>query len=396
MNIIFIGQIYIDDQLEKFSSLGSSIDVAAHTFQSAILDGVKTECEEINVISSPYVSCFPLTKLLSVKKGQYCDGNFRVHSVPFINIPGIKHLTKIFSIRQCLKKLLSTSDHHTNIVVYGIHSPFLLSLIGLRDKRNKTCLVVPDLPEYMSEKQGVIYRIAKKVDRILINHGLKNIDSYILFSPLMTERLNIDKPFEVIEGIYQPNFQLPIIQKEKYKTILYSGNLDSRYGIMMLMDAFQSIKDDSYRLWICGDGNSVKDIQERAAIDNRIKYWGMLKRDDVLVLQKRATMLVNPRKSSEIYTRYSFPSKTMEYLASGTPTIMAHLASIPHEYDPYIFYIDDESVDGLRNKIIEVGSMSQEALSQFGEKAAEFIMTKKNNHYQAAKLLSLLNSIEII
>ena len=104
-------------------------------------------------------------------------------------------------------------------------------------------------------------------------------------------------------------------------------------------------------------------------------------------------MLVNPRNSSEEYTRYSFPSKTMEYLASGTPTIMAHLSSIPKEYDPYIFYLEDESSEGLKQKILEVGAIPQSELDRFGEQAAQFILTKKNNHSQANKLISLLKAI---
>lgn len=391
MNIIFIGQLYDNEQLEKFTALGSQLDIAAHTFQEALLSGINPSLHDINVISSPYVSCYPFIKLLKIKDRTSQKYNTTRHSVSFINIPGIKHISKTLSIRKKIKQLISDGrDYH--IVVYSMHSPFLLSILGL-NKRHKTCLVVPDLPEYMSEKKNVIYKIAKKIDRFIINYCLKRIDSYILFSPLMTERLNIQKPFDIIEGIYNSHNDIPIQEKEQNTTIMYSGNLDSRYGIMMLLDAFRLINDENYRLWICGAGNSVEKINEYAKFDNRIKYLGMLPHKDVLILQRKATILVNPRSSGESYTRYSFPSKTMEYLASGTPTIMSHLASIPVEYDKHIIYVEDETAEGLKDKILMVGSLSEEERTKLGTNASEFIIKNKNSHTQANKLLTLLSNL---
>lgn len=391
MNIIFIGQIYFDGQIEYFSLLGSRIDISAHTFQHALLNGINTIDHSITVISAPSVSHYPKMRKLHIDKTQQMHNGICQQSLSFINLPGFKHITKIISLRKHLKKILSDGkDYH--IVVYGMHSPFLLGLPGIKS-RHKSCLIVPDLPEYMSEKRNIIYRIAKKIDRKIINWSLSYIDSFILFSPLMTERIIVNNPYDVIEGLYQAPLKQPQPAKEILKTVLYTGNLDSRYGIMTLLEAFHAIEDNSYRLWLCGDGNSVDDIRRYEHDDNRIKYWGTLPRDKVLTLQKQATMLVNPRNSSEEYTRYSFPSKTMEYLASGTPTIMAHLSSIPKEYDPYIFYLEDESSEGLKQKILEVGAIPQSELDRFGEQAAQFILTKKNNNSQANKLISLLKAI---
>ncbi len=391
MNIIFIGQLYLDGQLDNFSSLGSRIDISAHTFQHALLNGINTNDHSITVISAPSVSHYPKMRKLHIGRTQQMSDGMYQHSISFINLPGIKHITKTISLRRQLKKILSDGkDYH--IVVYGMHSPFLLGLPGIK-KRHKSCLIVPDLPEYMSEKRNIVYRIAKMIDRKIINYSLDNIDSFILFSPLMTERIEVCKPYDVIEGLYQAPSKQAQPAKETHKTILYTGNLDSRYGIMTLLEAFHAIEDPDYRLWLCGDGNSVDDIKRYEQDDSRIKYWGALSRDKALTLQQRATMLVNPRSSSEEYTRYSFPSKTMEYLASGTPTIMAHLSSIPKEYDPFIFYLEDESSEGLKQKILEVGAMPQAELDRRGAQAAQFILTEKNNHSQANKLISLLKAL---
>ena len=109
-------------------------------------------------------------------------------------------------------------------------------------------------------------------------------------------------------------------------------------------------------------------------------------------MQQQATVLINPRSSKGEYTKYSFPSKTMEYLASGTPTIMCHLPAIPQEYDEYLYYITDESAEGIKSKLIEVCEKPQQELEEFGQKAAEFIKTQKNAFVQAQKVKEMLDS----
>ena len=120
----------------------------------------------------------------------------------------------------------------------------------------------------------------------------------------------------------------------------------------------------------------------------------MLSKSEVRTLQKKATVLINPRHSADEYTKYSFPSKTMEYMASGTPTLMAHLASIPQEYESHLFFFDDESIEGMKNKIIEVCEKSQSELETFGKAASKFILEEKNEMKQAKKIVDMINSLK--
>lgn len=66
-----------------------------------------------------------------------------------------------------------------------------------------------------------------------------------------------------------------------------------------------------------------------ATKDRRIQYLGSIPHDEILQLQRTASLLVNPRTPEGIYTKYSFPSKTMEYLASGTPTLYMNCQEFP-------------------------------------------------------------------
>jgi glycosyltransferase involved in cell wall biosynthesis len=250
----------------------------------------------------------------------------------------------------------------------------------------------------MASDNSFFTRINKKIDNFLgtnIVKSLDNVDGYVLLTEHMTERLPIgNKPWMVMEGIYNTNDNITNVPKEPYKTILYTGNLAKRYGILDLLDAFTKIEKQNYRLWIRGNGECLKEIKEAANKDKRILYFDQLSRTELIKLQKKATVLVNPVHSHEEFTKFFFPSKTMEYMASGTPTLMSKLPCLPKEYEPYIYFFDDESVEGMKNKIIEICEKSQEELNESGEKAAEFIHTQKNEITQTKKIIEFITNLE--
>lgn len=49
---------------------------------------------------------------------------------------------------------------------------------------------------------------------------------------------------------------------------------------------------------------------------------------------------MNPRPNNESYTKYSFPSKDIEYLLSGKPTVAFLLDGMPECYRDFLYVID--------------------------------------------------------
>lgn len=396
MSVIYVGSIYPTGTIEELKKMGSSIDFAAETFQISLLQGLCTYYPNLKIITAPNISTYPRIKKVRFTRETFLLPFSKIEHLftGFLNIVGVKHLSKIFRIRNAIKQSLDMGMDNI-IIVYGVHSPFLLALCGIRKSCYKSCLIVPDLPEFMSGNTNLFYLWGKKIDGWLIRMGLKNIDSYVLFSPYMKEKLPINnKPWGQVEGIFCDDTEIGIIKKEyAYKTILYTGTLDPRYGILDLLEAFNLIKNSDYRLQICGGGGALTNIEEYQKKDHRIAYLGLLSKKEVRILQKKATLLINPRHSMDEYTKYSFPSKTMEYMASGTPTLMSPLASIPDEYRPHLYFFEDESVEGIKNKMIEICEKPQSELEAFGRAASEFILNQKNEKMQAKKIVNLISSI---
>ena len=173
---------------------------------------------------------------------------------------------------------------------------------------------------------------------------------------------------------------------------MYAGGIQTRYGVFDLIEAFHQIKNENYRLILCGPCFEMDKLNHYTSSDSRIEYRGLIPTDEVRVLLKKVTILVNPRHSTEDFTKYSFPSKTLEYMASGTPVLMSPLPSMPKEYKQYLYLFEDESIKGMKLMIEEVLSFKSDDLKSKGYTARDFILKNKNANVQIKKILQLIKN----
>ena len=116
----------------------------------------------------------------------------------------------------------------------------------------------------------------------------------------------------------------------------------------------------------------------------------MLLNHQVVEKEMGATLLVNPRPTVEEFVQYSFPSKNMEYMASGTPLLTTRLPGMPKEYYPYVYLLEKESAQGIADALRKILSNSDEALHRKGAEARDFILGTRNNVAQGQKILTML------
>lgn len=397
MNLIFVGSVYPKFLLDYLLSKGVGADFAANNFQSALLDGFSNFYDNILVVTSPSINNIKdcddnMLKKRTLSLSNPCKGE--LHYVGSIKCRLLRLFSELFRVRKTVRKILSSKKSDNTVCCYALHSPFLVALLSLKRKINKVCVIVPDLPEFMGGSGGFMRRVAKKIDRKIINFCVRRLDCYVLLSDAMVGQIPIkDKEWVLVEGIYS-HIDITAVQRCSNTTLLYTGQLQKRYGVFDLVEAFILIPNEDFELWLVG-GSTTEEmcwLENKARNDSRIKLLGKVSPVEARLLQKKATLLVNPRHSNEEFTKYSFPSKTMEYLASGTPTIMCKLPSIPEEYYEHLFFFDDESVVGMKEKIIEVCSMDKNYLIKKGEDASKFIKTKKNAKQQVEKIVKMLQS----
>lgn len=389
--LIFIGCVYPEDTFNNMIMSGEKVDFAAHRLQKTLLKGFSTIYDKIDIVTAPLVVSYPHSTIKELKNKYFTIGNnIEGYQTGYINLPLIKLISKCLRMKRQIEQL--RVDEGTHVIIYAPHNPFIIaSLRLLKTKGVKSCLIVPDLPNYMNPQMNWARRIAKKMDVSIMNYLTRHIGSFVLLSPLMMEKFELHgKPWLHMEGALDtsdiPNEMIETKKATEIKTILYTGRADKRYGIALLLEAFSHIETPTYRLIIRGDGDMIEEVQKRSTIDNRIQYVGKLSDKELQKLQREATILINPVPSNEEFTKYFFPSKTMEYLASGTPTLMCRLKCMPCDYEDYVYYIEDESPVGMAEKIKEICEKPKEELIQFGQLARMFVLCKKNAEVQAKRI----------
>ena len=390
MNLLFIGSLYSESFKKELRGYGFPTGSAGQTFEAALVNGLD-KCSNVKVISEYFIPFYPKYPTLFVSKDTYShfSGDNTDIGISFINLPILKKLTQFHSYKRCIRDKKKGIDA---IIVYEVTSRQLLATV-LAAKEVKKIVIVPDLPEFMSSNRNLFYLFAKRIDKLLINYALRHFDGYVLLSPFMQERIVLrNKPWMVLEGLFDTDEMVGNQIKDNKKVLFYSGKIERWFGIHDLLEAFTRINGEEYRLWLCGPGD-INMVSSYSTKDPRIQYLGCLSHKKVLELQKQATILVNPRHSTDEYTFYSFPSKTMEYMASGTPTLMCKLPSLPEDYYSYLYFFDNESISGMSSRIKECLDKSEEELHEFGARAALYVTMNKSAEAQARRLVDFVKGL---
>lgn len=319
--------------------------------------------------------------------------------VPFCAIPGVGHiLIFIYSFFYSLFFFLKNKNEKDLVVMcdimrFWISTPVMLcsKIFGIH-----SIGYVADIPQmYNTHKSDYSSSLKSKILLKVYLYFDKMYSSYIFLSKYMNDKVNpLNKPHIIVEGIADGDdlIEQAIYESQKF-IITYTGGLYTKFGIKNLLDAFSKIDDEDLELYICGAGELVSYIIELSKLDTRIKYYGVVNNSEAIRIQKMSSVLINPRPTDSDFTMYSFPSKTMEYMLSGSPVMSTRLKGIPDEYFDYLIPIDDSSVDGLITLINNVRTMPPHTLSDIGKKSRDFVIKYKNQDYQARRVLDWINNI---
>lgn len=386
--MIFIGPLFRREQATEIqNNMRIKHSNASNSFQWNIIDGLCANLNSgISVFNALPVGTWPRGYCKAILPNSEWDLNGAIcHEIGCINLPLLKQWSRYRRLKARLKNI-----RNEEILLCTAYMPFLWALSKL-DQSNHLTVIVTDLPEYADMRWvSVLRKWLRKLNNRLIYSFMNRADRFVLLTDQMKEPIGVGaRPYVVMEGIYGLPQEYSLVTHRK-RAILYSGRLNARYGVQNLLEAFLKLNDDTVELWICGSGEMEEAIKTAAMMDGRIKFLGFQSQEDVWRMQREVSLLVNPRQNTEAFTKYSFPSKTMEYLASGTPVLMYKLDGIPDEYDEYLYYVGGDAVEELTAAITRIMNAEPSELEQKAKKAQHFIMSEKNAAVQAAKILTLL------
>lgn len=396
--IIFLGGIFPPSQIDLiYRESRGVIQGAADGLQKSLLTGLASNGADLAIVNLPYVGAYPrgfTQPVFPAVEDSFAGAP--LHGQRFVLVRVLKTLHRVVAAFSGLQNVnprsrIKSDRKRTVVMVYAAHLPFLFAALGHRFLRKdcSICLILPDLPEFMGDG-GRLYKIVKSIDSNLFYKLAKRIDYFVVLTAAVADRLGLaPERFVIVEGIADNRGDGDPVEPGK-RAFLYTGTLARRYGVIDLLEAFQTLDAPNAELWICGEGDGAKQIENAAATDPRIKFFGQVTRDKARELQKQATVLVNPRLPVGEFTKYSFPSKTMEYMAAGRPVLMYRLPGIPEEYHDYFVSPSDNSTEALTSAMLQLIGWSDGRLAEFGHRAREFVLREKNPAVQTRKILQMI------
>lgn len=336
------------------------VENAANTFQQRLIAGLKKQDIRLEVVSAPFIGPWPTAyqdKLF--KEFEAGESEEEIQYVPFNNIWGYRNLKRTDALKKCVKNFVQNAkDAKKAILVYCPHTPFLEAAVYGKqlDQSIHIHMIVPDLPQYMnlSKDAHPVYDFFKKIDIQKMQSLIAQVDSFMLLTEYMAEQLQVgERPYIVTEGITDVA-HIPEGRASTHgKKIGYAGKLIEAFGVKRLVEAFEKIQDPDASLHICGGGELKAYVEQMCKNDARIHYYGVVPAEKANQILKNMNVLVNPRQNDEEYTKYSFPSKNIEYLMTGNAVVAYLLDGMPQEYKEMLYIPKNNSTAALVEAILE-------------------------------------------
>lgn len=387
MNLLYMGYFCNEDLFNRLVEAGSNGSHARQQLETKLLEGF---IQNMKPNQWEMISYLPYIDSIAEKAGAgevYQGVNIRYL---WCDKRKISSLLGAFRRNISYIKEWAKGKDEKVVLTYSVNTLHVIPLLLLRRKyKFKIVTLCSEISVFRrNENINLLTRINRKVSSFLDN----SFDGYVLLSKYMNEVINKKHcPFMVMEGIAkEPPVFSDIVKK---KAVLYAGGLAEDNGIQILLDGFLEAQIADLELWICGNGPMIEIVESYAKKYPNIKFFGIVSNQQVQRMEQEAELLIAPRFSYNEFTKYSFPSKTIEYMASGTVTALTRLKGIPEEYFRYVYVLEEETAKGIQKMLLEIFDNTSENLEQIGRNAKKFVLENKNSVIQALKVIDFLKSV---
>lgn len=355
MKILFCGTILP----RKFETEIISLSSAANQFQHNLIKEMRKQGNEVKVLS--YMA-FPVEQsIVDIVIAEQEDDTTYV----------FKQGNIVESLLRYNKLLKSNTRWAEVIISYNIIYPWI-RLSKLSQKRKKRSVLI--LADFGKEtrncgwKRWIYYRMQVC--------ALQRYDKVVGLTANMREWLLPSQQFLLMEGgIHWEDYE-DIQPKKKMSDLvqcMFSGVLSNDKGIPLLLEAIK-IVPEQFRLFITGKGPCEQEILDAAQNDHRIVFLGQIPFEEYLLHLKESDILLNPRDMHFDNNEYNFPSKFLEYLATGNVIISTKFTGWEKFEDNACFVESDpeEIAEKMSFLIRQLPSIRNEYFDKNRAKAQEF------------------------
>lgn len=369
---------------------GKNPGFAVQKFSRLLVRGLSANGADVVALSNPP---FPAGSKRWVLLDSETEEGVHYKYIPFLNVSILKHLC-LFLYAFVYVLFWGFKHRREKAIVCDVLSISVCmgALLASKINRVRSVGVVTDIYGLMvgNAKKSWIVKFATSLNQCYVS----SFDRYVLLTSQMNERVNPKgKPHIVMEALCDLSMAEHDVKNEEKaspRTVIYAGGIHERYGLKMLAEAFVKADIPDARLVYYGSGPYVGEYKKLCAAHPNLEYRGVAPNEEIVAEEMKATLLVNPRPTTEEFTSYSFPSKNMEYMASGTPLLTTKLPGMPEDYYPHVYLFEEESVQGYADALKKVLSQPVDMLYTKGLQAKKFVLQNKNYVVQAQRVLDLL------
>jgi glycosyltransferase involved in cell wall biosynthesis len=368
---------------------GPAFNRAGQMFQAELVRGLsEAGLVPSAVYSLEPVPAFPRMPRLVGRVGLLAaTSGIRVRLIPFLNVHPLKVLTAGIST---LAMLVAWAWRHRGqprvmCVINLTMPPGVFVWLAARATGSRAVVSVLDV----WRPGGIVPDTWKwRLDFAMQRWLLPRFDGHMVVSRAIAEDLIPGRRVCLIEGGVPADRVGPPpadVRAGPPFRIVLAGTLEPYNGVELIARAMALLPDE-YELIIAGAGSRAAYAADLAARDPRVSFRGFLSFEEVVDLYRSADLLLNARLTKAVDTRYFFPSKLMELLASGTPVLSTCTGHVESEYGHVLYLLREETPEALAVRIQEIRAIDPAERERLGLRARDFMLREKTWDRQGERL----------
>jgi glycosyltransferase involved in cell wall biosynthesis len=394
-SIIYFGGAVPANIEEEVARVDIVPHMASQKFSWTVIQALSNEFDAVYNVSSCDIRNYPAGAKLAFSSQFFSRNGAQSFFVGFVNLMILKHVSRLLTLL-ALSPVIAIRQRARFMLVHGSHTPFMLTAILCKlTFRVRIAILLTDQHGRDVPSDGWAGRLFRALDSWLMRFLLQRFDAHICLSPAFVSKFGLRNVF-VVPGILNENFKASVAANSKFKKsseyfdIIFAGGVATENGVDRLVRAFGRIVDSRVRLFVFGAGPLVGDVESASRRDTRIHYGGVLHGEALTRALLAGSLLINPRPVGDEFAQTSFPSKLIEYMATGVPTLTTRLLGIPDEVRDFFYLIDGDSEESISQALINVMSIPPSERSTKGSMAAERVSSLYGEASFGRKVYELL------
>ena len=393
--VTLLGFTVDDGTMRRVLQREPTMPVQTHTFAWAVLGALQSAACRTTVLSVPPVSPFPRYPQLVFRGGAVEQGAVNGNLIPYLNLPLLRHATRFLG--GCWTALPALRRWRSSVLlVHGVHSPFLWrGVLARAATGTRIVTMLTDAPGVSLPGESAATAVLRRIDTLVVRAALRRYDGIVAVTADLAHDFAPGRQWMLMEGIVgEPSEHGPEIPDvpgvpdtpDGRFDIAYAGGLTREYGVDRLVGAVRSLPDPNVRLLLYGRGDLESWLHHQAAEDPRISVPQFVPRDVLHARLRAASVLVNPRPVAQDIARYGFPSKLVDYLATGVPVITTALPGIPEAYHCGMVLAGADTAAGLAGAISRVRALSPSDARALGARGRQLLHARCASTRQGLRL----------